>query len=201
MNLTLQQLAAATGAGVVRAQGWLPWINQAMAAYEINTPARMAAFLAQIGHESCSLRYSVEIWGPTTQQLRYERDFKAAWPPTEEDQTNELAYKLGNAKAGDGHLYRGRGLIQDTGRANIARVRNRLRQRFGMRVPDFELDPDALAIPEWSSLSAADYWAEDGLNALADAGDFITITRRINGGTNGLADRQARLLTAQKVLA
>jgi putative chitinase len=201
MNLTLHQLSQATGCGVVRAQAWLPWMNRALEAFEIDTPARVAAFLAQVGHESCSLRYAAEIWGPSRQQLRYERDFTAAWPPSDEDDRNRLAYRLGNVNAGDGERFKGHGPIQITGRANHARVRDRLRLRYGMSVPDFEVEPDELATPQWGAMSAADYWADRNLNALADAGEFVTLTRRINGGTNGLADRQARWKTAQAALA
>lgn len=199
MPLTLQQFATAVGAGQPRAMPWLDHVNRALDAYAINTPVRVAAFCAQIGHETAGLRYSAEIWGPTPAQIRYERDFKAAWPPSDDDERNELAYRLGNVNAGDGQRFKGHGLIQVTGRANHARARDRLRLRFG--VPDFEAEPRRLAEMQWACLSAADYWDEHGLNALADAGQFVTITRRINGGTNGLADRQARLAVAEQALA
>ena len=68
-------------------------------------------------------------------------------------------------------------------------------------MPDFEADPEALALPEWAALSAADFWEDHGLNALADAGDFERITKRINGGLNGYADRLARFNEAREVLA
>lgn len=199
--LTLQQLATAAGCGVVRAQTWLPAINAALDAYAINTPKRAAAFLAQIGHESGGLRFTAEIWGPTPEQALYERDMAAPWPPKGPGERNWKAYELGNVKPGDGHLFRGRGPLQDTGRANYARLRDKLRLRFGPSVPDFEAAPDELLLPKWGSLAAAEYWAEHGCNELADAGDFLTITRRINGGTNGLADRQARLVVATTALS
>ena len=107
---------------------------------------------------------------------------------------------LGNTKPGDGFRFRGRGLIQVTGRANHAAARDRLRARFGGGVPDFEELPDRLAEPQWAALSAGDFWDRHGLNALADAGDFMRITKAINGGTNGYADRVARLETAKSVL-
>jgi putative chitinase len=209
MTLTLVQLATATGAGVVRAQTWLPWINKALDLYEINTPARVAAFLAQIGHESGSLHFLEEVWGPTTTQARYERDFKAAWPPTKQDERNQLAYGLGNVNAGDGRRYKGRGLLETTGRANYARTRNRLRDRFGIGVPDFEADPPQLTYPQWASLSAGDYWADHGINAAADAGNFDAVSDLVNrghvtprvGDSNGWADRLARFELSQKVLA
>jgi putative chitinase len=183
--LTIEQLSYACGANLPRAQLWLPYIERAMDAYEINTPQRIAAFLAQIGHESGGLRFITELWGPTPAQVRYEG---------RED--------LGNTEEGDGRRFCGHGLIQTTGRANHARVRDRLRAHFpDLDVPDFEQEPDKLAEPEWAALSAADFWDMKGLNELADAGDFERITRRINGGLNGQPDRLAKWERAREVLA
>lgn len=185
MILTLTQIAGATGARVDRAQMWLPYLCAAMDAYAIDTPERIAAFLAQVGHESGGLRYTSEFWGPNEAQARYEG-----------------RVDLGNTQPGDGSRFRGHGLIQITGRANHARVRDRLRAKFpGRAVPDFEALPVMLTQPEWAALSAADYWDDKGLNALADVGDYMRITRRINGGTNGYEDRLARWETAKGVLA
>lgn len=208
-DLTLQQISTATGCGVVRAQTWLPWINKAMAEFEINTPARIAAFLSQVGHESGSLHFLEEIWGPSEAQVRYERNFKAPWPPTDADDTNSLAYRLGNEKPGDGRRFKGRGLLETTGRSNYARTRNRMRERFGPIVPDFESDPLQLSYPQWASMSAGDYWADHGLNVYADKGDIDGVSDLINrgrktprvGDSNGWADRLARYEYATKVLA
>lgn len=171
--LTVDTLRAATGCTAARAQDWLAHIQRACDLFAINTPARLAAFLAQIGHESGRLAYVREIWGPTTAQLRYEG-----------------RADLGNTQPGDGKRYLGRGLIQTTGRANYRATRDGLAQ-FVPHVPDFEAVPALLERPDLAALSAAWYWHSRGLNALADAGDFVGITRRINGGTNGMADRQA----------
>jgi putative chitinase len=184
VNLTLEALASATGARIDRAQLYMPHLERAMVAYEINTQQRMAAFLAQIGHESGGLRYSTELWGPTAAQQGYEG-----------------RADLGNIHPGDGFKFRGHGLVQVTGRANHSRVRDRLRVRLGNRVPDFEAEPEQLAQPEWAAMSAADFWGDRGLNALADVSDFMRITRKINGGTNGYADRVARYEVAMGVLA
>lgn len=190
MILTLQALASATGARIDRAQLYLPHLTAAMGEYRIDTPARAAAFLAQIGHESGGLRWTTELWGPTAAQSRYEG-----------------RSDLGNTQPGDGYRFRGHGLIQTTGRSNHARVRDRLRLRLGNRVPDFEAEPEELAMPEWAAWSAADYWDMRGLNVLADAGDFEAISARVNGRNrqtgmpNGWADRLARYETAQAVLA
>lgn len=185
MILTLQQLASAAGAGVVRAQNWLPHIQRTLDAYAIDTTERAAAFLAQIGHESAGLRFTTEIWNPAQVEAQGRYEGRA---------------DLGNTQPGDGFKFRGHGLIQVTGRANHAAARDRLRVKFGPTVPDFEAEPHRLAEPEWAALSAGDYWDRHGLNELADACNFIRITRKINGGTNGYADRLARYETATTVL-
>ena len=163
--MTPKDLARATGARIDRATEWLPYIEAAMAEYEINTPKRQAAFLAQIGHESGGLHWVVEIWGPTEAQRRYEG-----------------RKDLGNTEPGDGYKFKGRGLIQTTGRANYAAT--------GIALGVYLLsDPTLLALPELAARSAAWYWQSRGLNELADFGDFRRITLRINGGTNGMDDR------------
>jgi putative chitinase len=182
ITLTADLLVAATACSPTAAAAFAQPLALACATYAINTPQRVAAFLAQIGHESGSLKHVSEIWGPTPAQQRYEG-----------------RADLGNVFPGDGSRYRGRGLIQTTGRYNYARVRDRLRARFE-DVPDFEQDPEALTAPRWAALSAADYWDDKKLSALADAGDFETITRRINGGLNGYEDRKARWERALKAL-
>lgn len=164
---------------------------------EINTELRLAHWLGQIGHETGRLRYLREIWGPTSAQLRYERALAAPWPAGPQDARrpafarNRLAYALGNTQAGDGARFKGRGGIQTTGRGNYRRLTQRLRERLGASVPNFEGAPGLLETPEWGWMAAADYWQMRGLNTYADADDLTTLTRKVNGGTNGLADRQA----------
>lgn len=182
--MTPETISICTGARIDRAQRFAAELCAGMAIYRIDTPARQAAFLAQIGHESGGLRYTTELWGPTPAQIRYE------------GRTD-----LGNVQPGDGSRFRGHGLIQVTGRANHARATYRLRQRFGSEVPDFEINPEALAEPRWTVLSACDFWDDKNLNVLADAGDFLKITRVINGGINGLADRQALYASALRALS
>lgn len=181
--ITSNLLIAAVGCSAHAAEVFAQPLADACAAYEINTPTRLAAFLAQIGHESGAFKYTSEIWGPTPAQQRYEG-----------------RADLGNTQPGDGSRYRGRGLIQTTGRHNYARVRDRLRRRYS-DVPDFEQQPEALTVPQWAALSAADYWDDRGLNSLADVGDFEGITRKINGGLNGYEDRKTRWKRAEKALA
>jgi putative chitinase len=209
-------LALATGARIDRAARFADALSAAMGFYSIDTSARQAAFLSQIGHETLGLRYVAEIWGPTDTQRRYERDFAAPWPTTDAEshldkfETNRLAYTLGNHETGDGERFRGHGLLQTTGRFNHARVRDRLRERFAhLTVPDFEDGPGALMLPQWAALSAADYWDEHRLNAFADAGDVDGVSDGINrghktaalGDANGYADRLARYQTALRALA
>lgn len=162
-----------------RAQ-YLPFLQQAMDEFEINTPLREAAFLAQIAHESGEFRFMEEIWGPTAAQKRYE-------PVTSKSK------ELGNTQPGDGHLFKGRGPIQITGRANY--------KRYGdMLGIDLIADPPAAARPEVGFRTAGLYWKNNGLNELADQSMFKTITKRINGGFNGLEDRLKYYARAKAVL-
>lgn len=145
-------------------------LNEAMRAYEINTPQRAAAFLAQLAHESGQFRYVRELWGPTPAQAKYE-------PPSSK------AKELGNTAKGDGLKYRGRGFIQLTGKANYAAVSKAL----GV---DFVAHPELLEQPKYAALSAAWFWHSKGLNELADKGDFAGLTKKINGGLTGFKERQ-----------
>ena len=161
----------------------LPFLTAAMAEFAIDTPARAAAFLAQLAHESGQFRFMEEIWGPTDAQRRYE-------PVT------KLSQDLGNTDAGDGKRFKGRGPIQLTGRANY--------RRFGDLLSiDLLADPPRAANPDVAFRVAGLFWSKKGLNELADiatADAFKAITKRINGGTNGLAERQAFYAVARKAL-
>ncbi len=139
---------------------------------------RMCHFLAQVLHESSAFRYSVEIWGNTPAQLAYD---------TRTD--------LGNTPEhdGDGYKYRGRGWIQLTGKTNYSLATNDLGQ-------DFVNNPDLLAQEPWDSLAAGWFWDKHNLNTFADKDDLMTITKRVNGGFNGLNDRKMWLLKAKSVL-
>lgn len=169
-------LVAVMGCPPERAALFAPHLAAACHHHHIDTRARLAAFLAQIGHESGGLRWVREIAN---------------------GQAYEGRASLGNTQPGDGPRYRGRGLIQITGRFNY-RATARSLQPLG--APDFEAEPEALELPQWAAWSAADYWASRGLNELADAGDFEAITRRINGGLNGHADRITRWKRAQAAI-
>ena len=160
-------------AGQRRVATFIAPLSAAMAEFGINTPARQASFLSQIGHESGQLQYVRELASGDAYEGR--RD-------------------LGNTMAGDGRRYRGRGLIQITGRANYAACGAAL----GL---DLLATPELLEQPVSACRSAAWFWKRNGLNEMADAGDQVRVTRRINGGTNGLAERLALFEVAKKVLA
>ena len=166
-----------------RINEFLPFLAGAMAEFAIDTAPRAAAFLAQLAHESGQFRFMEEIWGPTEAQRRYE-------PVT------KLSQALGNTQSGDGRRFKGRGPIQLTGRANY--------QRFGNLLSiDLVGEPARAANPDVAFRIAGLFWSKKGLNQLADratADAFKEITRRINGGTNGLADRQAFYVVARESL-
>ncbi|MEO8391234.1 glycoside hydrolase family 19 protein [Polaromonas sp.] len=191
--MTPDIVARATGARIDRATQCAPGLTAAMELYDINTPARQAMFLANIGHETGGLKWLSEIWGPTPAQIRYEG-----------------RADLGNTQPGDGRRFKGHGMLQTTGRFNHAAVRDRLRKRFPeMEVPDFEAEPEKLAEPQWAALAAADYIAMKDCQRFADAGDFDGYCDTINrgkktaaeGDSNGWDDRLALYLAAQEALS
>src|SRR5262245_63821914 len=182
--LTSDQLKSIMpGLTPARNSAFLPFLQAAMTEFAIESPARAAAFLAQLGHESGQFQFMEELWGPTAAQKRYE-------PPS------SLATTLGNTETGDGKRFKGRGPIQITGRANY--------RRFGdMLGIDLVSDPPRAAVPEVAFRVAGLFWSKRGLNELADVATddaFREITRRINGGFNGLADRRQFYARARTVL-
>jgi len=169
-------------------------LDAAMRRFEIDTPSRMAAFAAQLAHESGQLQRWTENLNYRWERLRqvfpkyFTSDAEArAFDRKPERIANRVyASRMGNGPeaSGDGWRYRGRGPIQLTGRDNYRACASAI----GV---DLVGEPELLATPGPGCLAAAWFWARNGLNALADAGDFVTITRRINGGLNGLAERRA----------
>lgn len=191
-------LLEALGVRHALAVQWMPHISQAAHRYQIDAnPRRVAAWLATIAHESARLTRVVE-------NLNYSAEGLArTWPARYADMTGQpnataqriarkpeqianLTYagRMGNGSAGsgDGWRYRGRGLIQITGRANYAQAGAEL----GL---DLIAKPELLEQPFFAALSAAEWWSRNGCNVLADTGDMATVTRKVNGGLNGLADR------------
>lgn len=158
----------------------LPALDEAMRTHGIVSLRRAAAFIAQVAHESGEFRFMEELWGPTAAQKRYEPQ-------------SDLARRLGNTQPGDGVRFKGRGPIQITGRANY--------QRYGdLMGQDLVGQPQLAATPAVGFATAALFWQKNGLNELADAGNFTAITQRINGGQNGAAERERYFALAQQVL-
>ncbi|QSQ21607.1 LysM peptidoglycan-binding domain-containing protein [Pyxidicoccus parkwayensis] len=154
-----------------KAKQYLPYLNQAMAEANITTPQRKAMFLAQLAHESGELRYMEEIASGAAYEGRSD---------------------LGNTQPGDGVRYKGRGPIQLTGRANYRAAGRAL----GI---DLEGHPERAKDPDVAFRIAGWYWSSRNLNSYADAGNFREVTRRINGGYNGMASREAYYRRAQNV--
>lgn len=154
------------GATLDRAQEMAICADRWFAEYGIMESAlRLAHFLAQLIHESGSFRYMEEIASGQAYEGRKD---------------------LGNVNPGDGKLFKGRGPIQITGRANY--------RRYGKKIGiDLERHPEIAALPSIGLHLALEYWKANGLNTLADADNVLGITKLINGGTNGLADRKAHL--------
>ena len=142
-----------------------PFLLEGLNRYEINTPLRENHFIAQVAHESGEFRYMKELASGKAYEGRKD---------------------LGNVHSMDGVRFKGRGLIQITGRANY----RELSSSFGV---DFLSNPELLETPKYATLSACWFWKSRGLSRLADVNDFIRITRRINGGTTGIEHRRMYL--------
>lgn len=170
---TLRALFARFGAAPTRASELGLSANVHLRTYGIaDTGLRLAHFMAQLAHESGGFRYMEEIASGQVYEGRAD---------------------LGNTQPGDGKLFKGRGPIQLTGRANY--------RTYGRALGfDFESNPEMVAIPSVGLLVACKFWEQQKLNALADADNLTAVTKRINGGTNGLADRQAYLVKAKELL-
>ena len=181
MIVTATQLLAIMPSARKRYSEYLKYINKYAKEFNINTPLRMAHYLAQIAHESCELKYTVEQGGRAYFD-KYD--------------TGKLAARLGNTpqKDGDGYTFRGRGLIQITGRTNYEAYKKYC--KF-----DVVGNPQLLEMPLGAVRSSMWFFAiYANLLKFADADDVLTITKRINGGTNGLESRKAYLAKAKKAL-
>lgn len=174
--MTPETFQRAVGCSLAVAKTWAGPMTAAMSEFGITTYAQQCAFIAQCAHESMGFTRVRELWGPSIWQRGYEGRLD-----------------LGNTQPGDGKKYMGRGPIQITGRANYAACGKAL----GL---DLEQFPSLLEAATVGARAAGWYWKTHNLNHLADRGDFETLTRRINGGTNGLADRMARWGLAKQAL-
>lgn len=172
--LTLAELRACMPSlSATRATELLPHLRVALAEAHVTTYARMTFFLAQLAHESGDLRYFEE---------------KAS------GEAYEGRESLGNTQPGDGVRYKGRGPIQLTGRYNYRAAGKALGLPLEAQPELAKQDSVGFRVAGW-------YWTSRDLNALADAGDFVGVTKKINGGVNGLADRQLRLERARTALS
>lgn len=170
--ITLEQLKQILPLSGRRAVTFCQPLNDAMQEFGIDTPARQASFIAQVGHESGQFVYVREIASGSAYEGRED---------------------LGNTHAGDGVRYKGRGLIQVTGHDNYIDCGHAL----GL---DLLANPELLETPENAARSAAWFWRTHGLNELADAGDQRAVCKRVNGSYNGLAERLAFFAVAEKVI-
>jgi putative chitinase len=177
-------------------------LNAAMAEFKINSAQEQAMFLAQCGHESGNFSTVQENLNYRAETLVkvFPKYFRDVNPADYEKQPEKIANRVysnrmgnGDESSGDGYRYRGRGLIQLTGKDNYGACAAALKY-------DLDSDPDYLETAEGAARSAAWFWAHNGLNKFADADDIIGCTKRVNGGTIGLAERQEHYKAAKSVL-
>jgi putative chitinase len=173
---------------------WFEPLQETFEKYQINTPQRQACFIGQCMHESGGFKHLRE-------NLNYSaKALMATWPSRFPDadiaekyarQPEMIANKvyggrMGNTEDGDGAKFIGRGLIQLTGKDNYT--------AFGEAIgEDLVANPQLVEQPRYAALSAGWFWNKRGLNALADAMDIETLTKRINGGSIGIDDRKAKI--------
>jgi len=182
---------------------WLPWLQKTFERYSIDNTVRQSAFIGQCMHESANfkvlqenLNYSANglksVWGS-----RFPTDEIANKYARNPDMIANKVYanRMGNGdeESGEGWKYRGRGLIQCTGKDLYKTLSDALNI-------DLIADPDLLMEMPYASMSAGWFFNKKGLNALADAKDYREMTKRINGGFNGLDDRIAKINKALEVL-
>lgn len=179
MKVTRQQMLAILSDGQ-RVDYFLHYINAWAEYFEINTPLRLAHFIAQCAHETNGFKLLREVGKPSYFN-KYEQ--------------GKLAKALGNTQKGDGAKFRGRGLLMLTGRANYTAYKN-----SGFCKGDIIEQPELLEQPLGATKSGMWYWWKHGLNAIADKDDVVAVTKKINGGTNGLESRKKWLTTCKKAL-
>jgi len=183
------------GVSSENADKYLPWLNMTMLKYDINTPVRQAMFLSQLAHESGNFRAVQENLNYSVSGLRSvfgkyfpDDEIAAQYARQPERIANRVyANRMGNGEesSGDGWRFLGRGLLQLTGKNNYT--------AFSLAADNNALlEPDLVAAPELAVESGGWFWATNGLNILADKGDVKRVTRKVNGGYNGLTDRSAK---------
>lgn len=172
MKVTSEQLASIMPYAKNRIPTYIDIINNWSGHFGIDTPLRMAHYLAQIAHESAELRYTKELASGSQYEGRKD---------------------LGNTQKGDGVRFKGRGLIQITGRANYKAYADYCGY-------DVVAKPELLERPLGAVKSSMWFWQKHGLNGYADIDDLRKVTKRINGGYNGYASREKYLKRAKQVL-
>jgi putative chitinase len=189
-------IAAGTGCTPALAARYQAALSAAADRYQIDTPARIAAWLAQVGHESGHLVFATEIWGPTPAQRRYDSRADLG-------NTRPEAIRIARAHgASPGRWWRGHGWIQTTGYDNHRATG----QALGL---DLLNQPELLTQPEHAAMSAAWFFAARGCNTLADAGNFTAVCGVVNVGNpratppqiNGYAQRLALFRAAGQAVA
>lgn len=201
MNLTLEQLKEILGSEKTASE-WLEQLNTVLPKYDITTPKRIAAFLAQTSHESGGYRVLSENLNYSEAQLnkvfkKYFTSVSAADYAKQPEKIANYVYsnRMGNgpAESGDGWKFRGGGLIQLTGKDNFVKFAKKL----GMTAEELI---KFIRTPEGALVAACLFWNDKGCSALADNDDILGMTKKINGGTNGLEDRKRIYDLAIKVL-
>lgn len=196
MKITSKQLKIIAPSIGANASIYVPLLNEYMERYGIDTPKRIAYFLAQLSHESNDFRRLSENLNYSSYGLlkTFPKYFNSLEAKQYERQPQKIAnrvyanrYGNGDERSGDGWKYRGRGLLQLTFKANY--------KKYG-----YESNPDELLTPYGAVESACKFWKVNNLNRFADAGDIAGLTKVINGGTNGLGDRKKRLDRAFKAM-
>ena len=177
IGIAAENISALTKHAVARIVSGIVNNQQAITDGGIDTPLRLCHFLAQLAHESAHFQVTREFASGEAYEGR--RD-------------------LGNTRPGDGPRYRGRGLIQTTGRANYSQATIAIR-KLNASAPDFETNPVELEEFPWALLAGITYWQSRNINSAADRDDVVRVTELINGGDRGLAERKEYLAKAKKI--
>lgn len=181
---------------------WVDALNETFNRFGINTARQQAAFIGQCGHECGNFRileenlnYRAEtlckLWPKRFPTLEFAKQYERN---PRKIANNVYSNRMGNRDeaSGDGYRFRGRGCIQLTGHANYYHAG----QALGV---DFVMEPDLVATPKYAALTAGWFWSTHGCNELAEAGNWVALTKKINGGTIGLDDRVAHTNQALEV--
>ena len=181
---------------------WVDALNETFNRFSINTPRQQAAFIGQCGHECGNFRileenlnYRAEtlckLWPKRFPTLEFAKQYEKN---PRKIANNVYSSRMGNRdeSSGDGYRFRGRGCIQLTGHANYYHAS----QALGV---DFVAEPDLVSTPKYAALTAGWFWSTHNCNELAEAGNWVALTKKINGGTIGLDDRVAHTNQALEI--